>query len=170
LLGNSSIPRIFSLHLSGASSILGAINFICTSAGLGCFYYVFIFLPNRHFSSQRSEKYGSPYEEVNGFRVTMSSANNTIISCGVPDIVKGKATNTKLKPTIVARRTSVSFRRSDTITSLGYTLCKKDAGMRVHYSTDTRSNSKSTSGDQRNGSLVPIGNEPNGEANKKNKD
>ena len=27
---NSSIPRIFSLHLSGASSILGAINFICT--------------------------------------------------------------------------------------------------------------------------------------------
>ena len=170
MLGNSSIPRIFSLHLSGASSILGAINFICTSAGLGCFYYVFIFLPNRHFSSQRSEKYGSPYEEVNGFRVTMSSANNTIISCGVPDIVKGKATNTKLKPTIVARRTSVSFRRSDTITSLGYTLCKKDADMRVYYSTDTRSNSKSTSGDQRNGSLVPIGNESNGEANKKNKD
>jgi hypothetical protein len=42
--------------------------------------------------------------------------------------------------------------------------------MRVYYSTDTRSNSKSTSGDQRNGSLVPIGNEPNGEANKKNKD
>ena len=27
---NSSIPRIFSLHLSGAASILGAINFICT--------------------------------------------------------------------------------------------------------------------------------------------
>jgi len=51
----------------------------------------------------------------------MSSANDTIISCGVPDIVKGKATNTKLKPTIVARCTSVSFRRSDTITSLEYT-------------------------------------------------
>lgn len=30
MLGNSSIPRIFSLHLSGAASILGAINFICT--------------------------------------------------------------------------------------------------------------------------------------------
>jgi hypothetical protein len=28
--GNSPIPRIFSLHLSGAASILGAINFICT--------------------------------------------------------------------------------------------------------------------------------------------
>ena len=28
--GNSSIPSIFSLHLSGAASILGAINFICT--------------------------------------------------------------------------------------------------------------------------------------------
>lgn len=30
MLENSSIPSIFSLHLSGASSILGAINFICT--------------------------------------------------------------------------------------------------------------------------------------------
>ena len=30
MLENSSIPRIFSLHLSGAASILGAINFICT--------------------------------------------------------------------------------------------------------------------------------------------
>lgn len=75
--------------------------------------------------------------------------------------------NTKLKPTIVASRISVSLQRSDTITSLGCTLCKKDADMRVYYSTDTRSNSKSASGDQRNGLLVSIGNKPNGEANKK---
>jgi hypothetical protein len=100
---------------------LGAIYLSRMSAGLGCFYYVFIFLPNRHFSSQRSEKYGSLYEKVNGFLVTMSSATYTIISWGVPDFIKGKATNMKLKPTIVARRTSVSFRRSDTITSLEYT-------------------------------------------------
>lgn len=43
--------------------------------------------------------------------------------------------------------------------------------MRLYYSTETRSNSKSTSGDQRNGSFIPTGNESNGEANKKkNKD
>ena len=34
LIKNSSIPRIFSLHLSGAASILGAINFSVSMKGL----------------------------------------------------------------------------------------------------------------------------------------
>lgn len=129
----------------------------------------FLFLPNRHFSFKKKEKFGSPYKVVDGFFVIISGANDTIISCGVPDIVKGKATNTRLKSTIVARRTSVSLRRLDVITGFGYALRKKDANIRANYSTDTRSN-LSTSGDQRDTSIVPTGLEVNGEANKKNKD
>jgi len=101
----------------------------------------------------------------------MSNANDIMFSYGVLDMVKGKVIYTGAKPTIVARRTFVSFRRANIITSLGCTLCKKDGDMRLYYSTETRSNSKSTSGDQRNGSFIPTGNESNGEANKKkNKD
>jgi hypothetical protein len=99
----------------------------------------------------------------------MSGAKYTIISCGVPDLSKGKVTNTRLKSTIVARRTTVSLRRLDAITGFGYALRKKDANMHANYSTDTRSN-LSTSGDQRDTSIVPTGLEVNGEANKKNKD
>ena len=119
--------------------------------GLGCFitfFFNFTKLISRHLLSQESENYGSPYyiKEETGFRTTMSSAIGTMFSCGVFDTFKGKAIYTGAKPTLVARRTFVSFRRANTIASLGYTLCKKDGVMRVYYSTEMRSNSMSTLG------------------------
>jgi len=40
VIENSPIPRIFSLHLSGAASILGAINFSAIIKGLSLDYLV----------------------------------------------------------------------------------------------------------------------------------
>lgn len=154
---------IFSLHLSGAASILGAINFICTSAGLD--YYI-TFVPSRQVFVQKRKMLGSTYKKVNGFISMMSGANDTVNSCGVAHIVKRKAVNSSLKPTIVARcMFSVSFRRTSNIASFRYALSYKDADIRVFYSTNTSSNSKSTAGDQRDTSLILTRNEVNVEAN-----
>lgn len=162
--GGSVDLAIFSLHLSGAASILGAINFICTSAGLGC-VIVFLFLPNMYFSFEKKKKVGSLYKVVGGFFWIMSDANDIVVLCEVPDMVKGKVVNTILKSTIAAKLTYVSLRKLSVITVFWYALDKKDANMRSNYSTGTRSH-LSISGDQRDTSKIPIGFEVNGEANK----
>jgi hypothetical protein len=134
--------------------------------------YIITFVPSRQVFVQKKTMLGSTYKGVHGFVSMMGGANNTVNPCGVAYIVKWKAVNSNLKPLIAARCMFLdSFQRTCNIASFRYALGYKDVGMRVFYSIDMSSNSKSIAGDQQDTSLILTRNEVNVEANEmKNKD